>query len=78
MQQDKQVWGEILLRCRGICELCGKPPDWRGLHPHEKVFRSHGGKVSLENTVAACGRSHSKEHGIKEVDSKPQLKWIEL
>ena len=50
----------------GICEECKKQPDWRGLHPHEKIFRSQGGELSMENTVMICGRCHSAEHGIKE------------
>lgn len=51
----------------GLCEKCHKPPDWRGLHPHEKVFRAQGGKLSLENSVMLCGKCSSAEHGIKEV-----------
>lgn len=56
----------------GLCEICHKPPDWRGLCPHEEPFRSHGGKVSLKDSKMACGKCHSKPHGIKEVDSQPQ------
>lgn len=51
----------------GLCELCGKPPDFRGLRPHEKKFRSRGGKLSMENSKMVCGKCHSSEHGIKEV-----------
>jgi len=56
----------------GTCELCGQPPDWRGLRPHEEPFKSHGGRVSLKDSKMLCGECHSKRHGIKEVDSKPQ------
>lgn len=56
----------------GLCELCNSPPDWRGLAPHEEPFRSHGGKVSLKDSKMVCGKCSSKEHGIHEVDSKPQ------
>jgi len=69
------------VRCRantGLCELCGgKPtaPDFR-LHPHEKDFRSHGGRVSLDNSLMLCNKCHNKQHGIKVVDSKPDLRWI--
>lgn len=49
----------------GICELCSKQPDWRGLHPHEYPFRSQGGKLSMDSKML-CGECHSKEHGIKE------------
>ena len=51
----------------GFCELCLKPPDFRGLHPHEEgeSRRSKGGSPSMESTMI-CGRCHSKEHGIEE------------
>ena len=59
-------------RCLGgLCEICGKPPDWRGLHPHEDPPKSHGGKVSLKDSKMACGKCHSGEYHIKEVDSEP-------
>lgn len=56
----------------GLCELCGKAPDWRGLHPHEDPPRVRGGKVSLKDSRMACGKCHSGEHGIKEVNSSPR------
>jgi len=59
---------ELMGRCiDGICEECGNPPDFRGLSPHEKVFRSHGGKLSLENSIMACGKCHAKYHNRREV-----------
>ena len=57
----------LMERCQGVCEGCGRPPDFRGLAPHHKVFRSHGGKDTLENLEVLCGRCHSSRHGIKEV-----------
>ena len=53
----------------GLCENpeCGKPPDFRGLHPHELVLRSRGGRLSLDNSVMWCGRCHSvKGHNLRE------------
>lgn len=35
----------------GICEVCGKPAGPQHLHPHEKLPRSLGGKLTLENSV---------------------------
>lgn len=56
-------------RCiNGRCEKCGRLPDWRGLHPHEKKFKSQLGKMSLENSIMVCGKCHSAYHGIKEVE----------
>ena len=48
----------------GICEICKRPPDWLGLHPHEKVFRSRGGKLTLDNSVMVCNICHLKAHGV--------------
>lgn len=53
--------------CRGgRCEICGEKPDFRGLHPHEYPFKSHGGKLSLEDSKMACGECHSSKHGVRE------------
>lgn len=59
----KQLWE----RCKGLCEHCGQPPDWRGLHPHEKKFRSHGGCLTMENSEMWCGRCHAVDgHNLRE------------
>lgn len=54
--------------CEGICEECGKPPDWRGLHPHEEIRRGQGGKLSLENSRMLCMKCHKAEHHQYEID----------
>lgn len=47
--------------CRwGTCEICHQKAET--LEPHEKLHRSLGGKVSLENSVEVCRRCHRKEH----------------
>ena len=54
------------LECEGgYCEECGKPADWMGLTPHEKKFRSKGGKLSMENSQMLCMKCHMKEHHLK-------------
>jgi len=67
MTKERKIWLQILDRCKGICEYCNQKPDFRGLHPHEEIFRSHGGKLSLKNTKASCGKCHSLKHGIVEI-----------
>ena len=67
IEAEKPIRELLAKRANGKCEKCKKLPDWRGLSPHEKIFRSHGGVLSLWNTIMLCGRCHSKEHGIKEV-----------
>ena len=56
--------GKVSRCIGGICEICKRPPDWLGLHPHEKVFRSRGGKLSLENSIMVCDSCGKREHGI--------------
>jgi len=60
---------EVLLpRCKGLCEACGKRPDWRGLVKHELVHRSQGGDpLDPDNCQMRCGSCHSAVHGVKEV-----------
>jgi 5-methylcytosine-specific restriction endonuclease McrA len=52
-------------RCGGVCEMCGGNGFPFGLHPHEKVFRSKGGEMSLSNSPMLCQKCHSGEHGIQ-------------
>jgi len=64
---EQKLKQELLIRCKGLCEICGKLPDWRGLSKHEKVFRSHGGDpLDPNNCVMVCGSCHSRKHGILE------------
>ena len=50
----------------GICKICGKPAQQGEiLEPHENLFRSRGGKMSLENTVMCHRQCHNKEHRIE-------------
>ena len=58
---------ELMGRCvGGRCEECGNPPDFRGLSPHEKVFRSQGGKLTLKNSLMVCGNCHARYHNLRE------------
>ncbi len=59
-----------------VCELCGKLPDWRGLVDHHKDFHQSQGGRKHSPTIRICGKCHSKEHGIIEVDSKPQWRTL--
>ncbi|GAH13105.1 unnamed protein product [marine sediment metagenome] len=72
-ERAKGYWvrsGDYYRCLGGLCELCGKPPDWRGLHPHEEPHRSQGGKLSLKDSKMLCGKCHSERHGIKEVNDE--------
>lgn len=50
--------------CRGgICECdlpdCKKSAGYEGLHPHEKIHRGLGGKLSLENSLMVRNDCHA-------------------
>ena len=66
IQAEYPIRVELAKRAQGKCEECYELPDWRGLHPHETVHRSQGGKMSLDNSLMLCGSCHSREHGIRE------------
>jgi len=68
MRQEKALIQCLLRRCGGLCELCHKPPDWRGLSKDEIKSRAQGGDpLDPKNCRMVCGRCHSNRHGIKEV-----------
>jgi hypothetical protein len=42
------------------CEICGKPPDFRGLHKHEIIKRSHqGSEILATNCLLLCLECHN-------------------
>ena len=63
--EEKEIRQQLQARCQGRCELCGGDGGWLGLHPHEEVFRSHGGVMSLGNSKMLCQVCHSRKHGLK-------------
>lgn len=65
IKEEVEIRRQLWERCRGKCEECGGNGYPFGLHPHEKVFRSHGGRMSLSNSAMLCQKCHSGEHGIK-------------
>ena len=70
--KEAELRQAIMERSGGLCEgvldgrRCFSPGDWRGLAIHEVVFRSRGGKRTLENTRFLCAHCHSLSHGIIE------------
>jgi len=64
IEEERVIRQKLWERCGGRCEKCGRLPDWRGIHPHEKLFRSQGGKLSMENSIMLCSVCHDAEHGL--------------
>jgi 5-methylcytosine-specific restriction endonuclease McrA len=68
IQSEIPIRKQLRERADGCCEHCGQHPDFRGLHPHEKVFRSHGGRLTMSNSEMWCGRCHAVDgHNLREV-----------
>lgn len=64
---EKELRQILLERCKGLCENCHNPPDFRGLSKHEIRFRSRGGNpLDPENCLMLCGKCHNDKHHIKE------------
>jgi len=59
-----EVRRQIFLRSAGQCELCGALVTEDTGHMHEKIFRSHGGEISLANSIYVCPPCHRGEHGL--------------
>lgn len=55
---------QIFIRANGGCEFCAAVITEQTGHMHEKVFRSHGGLISVDNSVAVCYPCHRGEHGL--------------
>jgi 5-methylcytosine-specific restriction endonuclease McrA len=59
----------LFSRCQGLCEICGKPPDWRGLAIHHKRPKGMGGtrmKYTDDMLMVVCGVCHSVAHHLRE------------
>ena len=66
IETEKPIRVLLEERANGRCEQCGQLPDFRGLCPHERIFRSRGGKLTLWNSVMLCRLCHSRFHGLGE------------
>lgn len=67
--RNPDVIAEVLLRAKGICELCGAPAPFARrtdgkpyLEVHHKVKLADGGEDTVENAVAVCPNCHRREH----------------
>ena len=60
IRAEKPIRKLLFARANGCCENCGQTEDYFGLHPHEIIFRSAGGKLSLENSIILCNGCHDQ------------------
>ena len=75
LRAEQPIRAQLRARARGRCENCGKVADLFGLHPHEKVFRSQGGCLSMENSDMLCQQCHdeAQQHRIKKAKEEVLL-----
>jgi 5-methylcytosine-specific restriction endonuclease McrA len=66
-----KIWLPRVQCFGGTCENCHELKLFTILEPHEKVFRSHAGKLSLENTIMVCRNCHKILN-----PNEPKLRWI--
>lgn len=67
--EEVEVRKQLMERCGGVCEMCGGNGYPFGLHPHEKVFRSRGGVMSMSNSIIVCQKCHMRFHGLRVYDA---------
>ena len=60
--QKQEIRKQIYERQNGFCNDCGKQLTLKQTHCHEKIFRSQGGKMSLDNSVGLCYSCHVGEN----------------
>ena len=66
---SQYVREEVLKRDCYKCQICGtKGSLFNKLTMHHIIFRSHGGKYTVDNLVTWCQRCHRAFH--KEYDSQ--------
>ena len=70
-KHDDELRVKLLERCKGLCEICHKPPDWRGLQLSHTKPKGMGGTSHIyteEETQMLCGHCHSNiKHNLREV-----------
>lgn len=71
LNAKESIRRQVFERANKECEDCCRPISWGQMHLHEKIFRSHGGEVSLDNCMALCYRCHNGSAGARH----PQLQW---
>lgn len=62
MSSYEEARVELLARCKGRCEGCGRRLDLSTMHAHHRLPRSAGRDDSSANLLALCHRCHNWCH----------------
>lgn len=64
-----RIWAEQ----KGLCISCGIFVTELQAHLHERVFRGHGGAISLENSEILCAECHLDRETFGHGKRKPEF-----
>lgn len=67
---------QVFVRDDWQCTHCGESITWDGPrkgHMHERVWRSKGGEISVENSTTLCQSCH--EHNLVAGHGKRAVQW---
>lgn len=49
---------KVFDRSKSRCEQCERFVTWESFEMHERIFKSRGGEVSMDNSIALCKSCH--------------------
>lgn len=77
-EQKQQIRIAIYKRQDGKCCDCGEQLTLAGMHCHERIFRSKGGQMSLENSIGLCASCHEFGPNARHANRRPRFSKKEL
>jgi len=70
-RMEEEIRQRLLEECEGLCQNCGRWPDHYGLSLHHIIFKSRGGKSTIENCCLVCRACHDGVHqGRKDLQGR--------
>lgn len=64
---------QIFVRQEGHCDKCNEIVTEQQMHLHEKIFRSKGGEISLDNSIGLCASCHEFGPDAEHRNRKPRF-----
>lgn len=64
---------QIFVRQGGHCAKCNEIVTEQQMHLHEKIFRSKGGEISLDNSIGLCASCHEFGPDAEHRNRKPRF-----
>lgn len=70
---EAELRQQLLEEHGGLCQNCGRAPDYFGLELHHIKFKSRGGKSEISNCCLICKSCHLIAHGIGKRDAQGRI-----